>query len=231
MTSPVENPEPRGEDRSHRLGTAVSIALAVVLVAGVVVLFLFARRELWHYFTHPEELRTLVQGWGAWAPLGIIGFQVLQIVVAPLPGNVVSFGCGYAMGFWPGILWVMLGVLVGASIDFLLARFLGRRLMRYLVPPDRLARLDRAVVRRGTFYMFLLLLIPGLTGDAGAVEEPGFDCCQETVAQAVTGSKPSSRQKPVNNRIRTAITGFGSGFPADAVARRLRLITAAVRYT
>lgn len=165
MTSPAENSEPPSGDRSHRFGTAVSIALAVVLAAGVVVLFLFARRELWHYFTHPEELRTLVQGWGAWAPLGIIGFQVLQVVVAPLPGNVVSFGCGYAMGFWPGIVWVMLGVLVGASIDFLLARFLGRRLMRYLVPPDRLVRLDRAVVRRGTFYMFLLLLIPNPIGD------------------------------------------------------------------
>jgi uncharacterized membrane protein YdjX (TVP38/TMEM64 family) len=69
------------------------------------------------------------------------------------------------MGFWPGLVWVMLGVLVGASIDFLLARIRGRRLMRYLVPPDRLARLDRAVVRRGTFYMFLLLLIPNPIGD------------------------------------------------------------------
>lgn len=157
--------KPAEEPRSHRLGTVISIVLSVVLLAGAVVLFIVARRQLWHYFTHPEELRALVQGWGAWAPLGIIGFQVLQIVIAPLPGNVVSFACGYALGFWPGILWVMLGVLLGSSIDFLLARFLGRRLLRYLVPPDRLARLDSTIVRRGTFYLFLLLLIPNPVGD------------------------------------------------------------------
>jgi uncharacterized membrane protein YdjX (TVP38/TMEM64 family) len=159
-------PKPVPEDeQSHRLGTAVSIAFAVLLVGAVVALFVFARRELWHYFSHPDELRRLVQGWGAWAPLGIIGFQVLQIVVAPLPGNVVSFATGYALGFWPGILWVMLGVIAGAAVDFMLARLLGRRLLRYLLPPDRLARLDRTVVRRGTFYIFLLLLVPNPVGD------------------------------------------------------------------
>jgi len=150
---------------SHRLGTAISIAFAVLLLAGVVVLFVLARNQLWHYFRHPDELRALVQGWGHWAPLGIIGFQVLQIVVAPLPGNVVSFATGYALGFWPGIVWVMVGVVVGAAIDFMLARLLGRRLMRYLVKPDRLARLDETIVRRGTFYIFLLLLIPNPVGD------------------------------------------------------------------
>lgn len=154
-----------GDEQSHRLGTAISIGFAVLLVAGVVALFIFARRELWHYFSHPEELRRLVQGWGAWAPLGIIGFQVLQIVVAPLPGNVVSFATGYALGFWPGIVWVMLGVLAGAALDFTLARLLGRRLLRYLLSAERLADLDRTVVRRGTFYIFLLLLIPNPIGD------------------------------------------------------------------
>ncbi|MBN2537081.1 TVP38/TMEM64 family protein [candidate division WOR-3 bacterium] len=159
-------PKPVPEDeQSHRLGTAISIAFAVLLVGAVAVLFVFARRELWHYFSHPAELRALVVSWGAWAPLGIIGFQVLQVVVAPLPGNVVAFATGYAMGFWPGILWVMLGVIAGAAIDFTLARLLGRRLLRYLLPPERLASLDRTVVRRGTFYVFLLLLIPNPVGD------------------------------------------------------------------
>ena len=131
----------------------------------MVVLFLCYGRQVIHLFRHPAELRALVQGWGAWAPFGIIGFQLLQIVVAPLPGNVVSFATGYALGFWPGIVWVMLGVLVGAAVDFLLARLLGRRLLMYLLPHGRMARLDATVVRRGTFFIFLLLLIPNPLGD------------------------------------------------------------------
>lgn len=107
----------------------------------------------------------LVRGWGVRAPVGIVLFQVIQIVVAPLPGNAMSFACGYALGLWPTIIWLMIGVLLGATIDFLLIKLLGRRLLKYFLPPDRLAQLDALVLRRGTFYIFLLLLVPNPVGD------------------------------------------------------------------
>ena len=156
---------PPSEPRHHRIGAAVTLVVTALLVAGLAFLLIRYGSDVWHYFRNPAEARALVSGWGAWAPLGIIAFQVVQIVLAPLPGNVVSFSCGYVLGFWPGIVWVMLGVIGGATIDFLLARLLGRRLLRYLVPPDRLARLDATVIRRGTFYLFLLLLVPNPVGD------------------------------------------------------------------
>jgi uncharacterized membrane protein YdjX (TVP38/TMEM64 family) len=153
------------EPEHHRIGTAVTIGSAVLLLAGVVTVLVIYGGELWHYFRNPSELRELVTSWGGWAPLGIIAVQVIQITVAPLPGNVVSFAAGYAFGLWPAIVWVMLGVVLGAAIDFLLARLLGRRLLRYLMPRDRLERLDAKMVRYGTFYLFLLLLIPNPIGD------------------------------------------------------------------
>jgi len=155
------NTEPGSRPAGRRVGT---LATVVVLVLLALVL-LFAGRSLWHYFRHPAELRALVQNWGAWAPLGIVLFQMLQVVIAPLPGNVMSFAAGYALGLWPTIVWLMLGVLSGATVDFLLARLLGRRLISYLVPPERLARLDSVILRRGTFYVFLLLLVPNPLGD------------------------------------------------------------------
>jgi len=153
------------QPRRHRLGTTVTLTAIGLIVVGVVLLFVLAGDEVWRYFRNPTELRQLVRGWGPSAPVGIILLQVVQVVIAPLPGNVVSFATGYAIGFWPGILWVMLGVLAGATADFALARLLGRRLMRYLMPADRLARLDSLIIRRGTFYLFLLLLIPNPVGD------------------------------------------------------------------
>jgi uncharacterized membrane protein YdjX (TVP38/TMEM64 family) len=137
----------------------------VVALAGLVVLFVLAGSSVWHYFRHPDELRMLVRGWGPWAPLGIVLFQMVQVVVAPLPGNALSFAAGYALGFWPTIVWLMVGVLLGAALDFLLVRLLGRSLLRYFLAPERLARLDALVLRRGTFYIFLLLLVPNPIGD------------------------------------------------------------------
>jgi len=139
--------------------------MLVLLTVAVAVLFAVAGRAVWHYFRSPTELRELVGRWGAWAPLGTVLFQMLQIIVAPLPGSVMSFACGYVMGFWPTVVWLMAGVALGATVDFLLARLLGRRLLRYLVPADKLARLDDVIIRRGAFYVFLLLLVPNPLGD------------------------------------------------------------------
>ncbi|MFO7638890.1 MAG: VTT domain-containing protein [bacterium] len=146
-------------------GAVVSAVLTGLLVAAAITLLLLYGRQLWHLFRRPAELRALVAGWGAWAPLGIIGFQVLQILLAPLPGHPLSFAVGYAYGFWPGIAWLMVGIMLGATINFLLARILGRRLLRFFVSADRLAQLDRMVIRRGAFYVFLLILIPNPVGD------------------------------------------------------------------
>jgi uncharacterized membrane protein YdjX (TVP38/TMEM64 family) len=141
------------------------MAFTIAALAAVAVLLVFAGGRVWHLFRHPLELRLLVRSWGAWAPVGIVVLQVIQIVVAPLPGNAMSFAAGYALGLWPTVVWLMLGVMLGATLDFLLIKLLGRRLLKYFLAPDRLAKLDALVLRRGTFYIFLLLLVPNPVGD------------------------------------------------------------------
>ena len=156
--------EPRALPK-HTIGQRVLAAITIAALVGLALVIVFAGRSLWHYFRHPDQLRHLVLTWGAWAPVGIILLQMVQVVIAPLPGNAMSFAAGYALGVWPTIVWLMIGVLAGATIDFLLIRLLGRRLLRYFISPDRLARLDSLVLRRGTFYIFLLLLVPNPVGD------------------------------------------------------------------
>ena len=141
------------------------MVLSIAALAALAVLLVLAGGRVWHLFRHPEELRLLVRSWGPWAPLGIIALQVVQIVVAPLPGDALSFASGYVIGFWPTIVWLLTGVLCGASVNFMLIKLLGRRLLKYFLPPDQLAQLDALVLRKGTAYIFLLLLIPNPVGD------------------------------------------------------------------
>jgi hypothetical protein len=70
---------------------------------------------------------------------------------------------------------------------------------------------------------------PGEKRDTGAVEKPGFERHQTATVEAVAGLSPSSRQKPPIKRVSAATAGRSRGFPASAFARRLRLMTAAVR--
>ncbi|MBN2466502.1 VTT domain-containing protein [candidate division WOR-3 bacterium] len=149
----------------HTVGQRVMMVFTIAALVGFAALLVLAGGRVWHLFRHPEELRLLVRGWGAWAPVGIVLFQVIQITVAPLPGNAMSFAAGYALGLWPTLIWLMIGVMLGAALDFLLIRLLGRRLLKYFLSPERLAKLDALVLRRGTFYIFLLLLVPNPVGD------------------------------------------------------------------
>jgi uncharacterized membrane protein YdjX (TVP38/TMEM64 family) len=148
--------------RAHRVLGIVLPVLGVLVLVGLMV---FAGRGVWQYFRNPAALRALVASWGVWAPVGIILFQAIQVIIAPLPGNLMSFACGYALGVWPSIVWLMVGILVGATIDFLVARLVGRSILRYFVPPDKLQRLDTTILKRGAFYIFLLLLVPNPLGD------------------------------------------------------------------
>jgi uncharacterized membrane protein YdjX (TVP38/TMEM64 family) len=158
----TEQPE-SGKVRPSPRWVKVALTVLGLLLLGTVLAF--GGRSILHYFRHPDELRRLVVDWGPWAPLGIVLLQMVQVIVAPLPGNALSFAAGYALGVWPTIVWLMAGIMLGATADFLVVRLLGRRVLKLIVPAARLARLDALVVRRGTFFIFLLLLIPNPVGD------------------------------------------------------------------
>jgi uncharacterized membrane protein YdjX (TVP38/TMEM64 family) len=120
---------------------------------------------LWRLFRNPERIQQIVLGLGIWAPAGFILLQVIQVVVAPLPGNVIAVVAGYVFGLGRGLLWAMTGVMLGAAAAFLLSRGIGRRVLKLFVPERTMDQFDRFVVQRGPFYVFLLLLVPNPIGD------------------------------------------------------------------
>lgn len=144
------------------------VLVAAAMIIGVTLVVLAGLRwggPLWRLFRNPERIQQLVRRWGIWAPLGLIVLQIIQIVIPPLPGSVVSITAGYVFGLGRGLLLAMIGIVLGAGINFLLSRWIGRRVLRLFVPEATMDRFDRFVVERGPFYVFLLLLLPSPIGD------------------------------------------------------------------
>jgi uncharacterized membrane protein YdjX (TVP38/TMEM64 family) len=148
--------------RTRRIIAAALVAVALAALTWVGIRW---GGPLWRLFHNPERIQELVRSWGIWAPLGFILLQMVQIVVAPLPGSVVALVAGYVFGLDKGLLLAMAGVMLGALAAFLLSRAIGRRLLRLFVPARTMDQFDRFVVRRGPFYVFLLLLLPNPIGD------------------------------------------------------------------
>jgi len=111
--------------------------LAVVAVGlAFVALYLFVR-EYASFITDTEALRLWLQQFGVLAPLVFIAIQALQVIVAPIPGQVVALVAGYLFGpFW-GTVYSITGVLIGSAIAFSLAKRYGRSFVEDILHEGR----------------------------------------------------------------------------------------------
>ncbi|MEO0108508.1 MAG: VTT domain-containing protein [candidate division WOR-3 bacterium] len=157
MPTPSITRLPRG-----RLLVALCWLVLAVLLVGLGIAY---GRPIWAVMNNPQRLQEELARLGIWAPLGLIAAQVLQVVFAPLPGNLVAIAAGYMFGLGKGLLFAMIGVVLGSAVAFLLARLVGRQLLSLVIPGPLMNRFDHFVARRGPFVVFLLLLVPNPVGD------------------------------------------------------------------
>jgi len=101
-------------------------------------------------------------------PLGLVGFiflQVLQVVVAPIPGEVTGLIGGYLYGPVMGVVWSTIGLTLGSYIAFALSRAFGRSFVEKFIDKSILKKFDYLLHHKGAFLIFLLFLIPGTPKD------------------------------------------------------------------
>jgi uncharacterized membrane protein YdjX (TVP38/TMEM64 family) len=141
--------------------------LALAALAVLLVLLLTIWREpVLGLFANRERLQAWVHSLGAGGPLAIIGLQIVQIVVAPIPGQFVGLASGYLYGPWWGALYSMIGVILGNALALLIARRWGRPIVVRLVERDALARVDDLTQCLGLPVLLLIYIIPFLPGDS-----------------------------------------------------------------
>lgn len=146
-------------DRRRGLLAAAAVALAFVA------LYLFVR-EYASFITNPEALRLWLSQFGVLAPLVYIAIQALQVIVAPIPGQIAALAAGYLFGFFWGTVYSLTGVLIGSAIAFSLAKRYGRSFVEDVIHEDIVSRFDEFVDTVGVPGLFAFVIIPGLPDDA-----------------------------------------------------------------
>lgn len=147
---------------AHRNRTLVRVGLLVAFLVGTTVAVRVAAPEL----LDPRALRAFVLGFGPFAPVVFVLLQATQVVVAPIPGQVVGLVGGYLFGPVWGTAYSLLGVAVGSTVVFVLSRRYGRPYVERFIVPETVAEFDDLVDSGGLVGLFLVFLIPGLPDDA-----------------------------------------------------------------
>ncbi len=118
-----------------------------------------------HFFSDKERLNYFITSFGFYAPLVFISMQILQVVFAPIPGELTGFIGGYLFGIIPGFTYSSVGLMLGSVFAFLLSRHLGMPFVHRFVGQETMRKFDRLMERQGAFFAFLFFLIPGLPKD------------------------------------------------------------------
>ena len=150
---------------SNKIKIEIAIVIAIVVAAcGYFAWDILSGGPLTQLFNSREELIKIVQDLGPLGPLAYMGLQILQTVVAPIPGNVVGAIGGLLFGWW-GVLWTTIGATIGATIVFWVSRRFGRSLVEKIVKKESLDKFDFVIGKRASIILFLIFLIPGLPDD------------------------------------------------------------------
>jgi len=91
--------------------------------------------------------------------------QALQVIIAPIPGEVTGILGGYLFGEWVGLLYSTIGLTVGSLAAFTVGRWLGAHYVQRFVSPDIWRKLGFIVEAEGAIICFVIFLIPGLPKD------------------------------------------------------------------
>jgi len=110
-------------------------------------------------------LKHTLREWGVLAPVIFIGLQALQVIVAPIPGELSGILGGYLFGQWVGLLYSTIGLVLGSVTAFAVGRWLGARYVQKLVSPDIWRKMGFIVEAEGAILCFIIFLIPGLPKD------------------------------------------------------------------
>lgn len=114
--------------------TAASFAAVAVLIILFTLSLGYLVGDRFAVFGDRERLEALVRPYGAFGPVVIAFFVMIESVIAPLPGGVLPVLAGALYGIPGGVLASWAGNFAAALIAFAIARYFGERVVKFFMP-------------------------------------------------------------------------------------------------
>lgn len=99
-------------------------------------------------------------------PLVVLSAQIIQIIIAFIPGQGIQMATGYIYGLGVSIVFSVVGAVIGETIAFAIGRALGYDGLRIIVPGGMIDKyVDRLGAKKSLRIVFILYLLPGFPKD------------------------------------------------------------------
>lgn len=137
---------------------AVTIILTIVLIPVIKLIMTPEGRAL---------LKVKVESFGAFGPVAFLAIQIIQVVVALIPGEPIEILGGVLFGGIGGFLLCMIGNIIGMITVFYIVRGLGKSFVQKVVDSKAMSKLKiMNDEKKLELLVFVLFLIPGTPKDS-----------------------------------------------------------------
>lgn len=144
----------------------IKAVLLLLFLAAAVILTIKYSPFFTGYIKNPEKFGTLLRSYGNVSIAVFIGFQVAQVVIAAIPGEIVQITGGYVYGTVLGTVYSVAGIFIGSVIAFYIARLLGYSLIKVFISQEKLDKFNYLINNpKSEVIMFVLFLLPGVPKD------------------------------------------------------------------
>jgi uncharacterized membrane protein YdjX (TVP38/TMEM64 family) len=164
---------PKSIVKSDTVSLVMRIILVVSAVLLVALLFYVYHAGAWRdilryykFFFEPKRLRIFVASFGVYAAPVFVAVQALQVVFAPVPGEITGFVGGFLFGNVYGMILSTIGLTVGSYLAFGISRFFGLGFVEKVVKKEYIDKFNFFVSHKGLYLTFVLFLIPGFPKDS-----------------------------------------------------------------
>ena len=97
------------------------IILSIIVLIFVCITLYLTREHIMVFYkliTNGEVVKSYLERFGPWAAVIFFVFQILQVVIFFIPGEVIQAAGGYIFGALGGTLLSFFGIAVGSAILF-----------------------------------------------------------------------------------------------------------------
>jgi uncharacterized membrane protein YdjX (TVP38/TMEM64 family) len=145
---------------------AIQIALAALFVGSIIYATIRFGPELTRLVSDPHKFREHILSFGRWSAVVFMLFQVLQVVIAVIPGEPIQIAGGYIFGTLWGTVYSTLGITIGYIIVFICVKLFGFPLVKKFVSKKEFEKFSTLINSpKLETTIFLLFLIPGIPKD------------------------------------------------------------------
>ncbi|WP_240649025.1 TVP38/TMEM64 family protein [Anaerosphaera multitolerans] len=132
----------------------------LLMIFGMVsALFIVIRGYQLGLFTSQERLNLFIGEVGILGPVIFILLQIVQVVIPVIPGGITSIAGVFIFGPLWGTVYNYLGIVTGSFINYFLARYYGRGLVKKLIGEKRMKDYTKYLAKGNNFDGFFALAI------------------------------------------------------------------------